>query len=205
MTISYAILIDGGFARHKLGSAKRQAISDDFNVLIEKIKKLPDLQSCRLHRVYYYDAMPLTSFEKMPLQGGKVDFGKTSIVTHTKQLYRELAKLPFVSLRIGEVTFNGWGVYPRILENASGPELTIKSGDLKAQIKQNGVDMRIGMDIAALTLKKHVKIIVLVASDSDFVPAIKFARREGCQLYLCTLGHGVKPVMLEHCDLLLEV
>lgn len=64
--------------------------------------------------------------------------------------------------------------------------------------------MRIGMDIAALTLKKQVQIIVLVSGDSDFVPAMKFARREGCQLFLCALGHHIKPSMLEHSDLLLS-
>jgi uncharacterized LabA/DUF88 family protein len=65
--------------------------------------------------------------------------------------------------------------------------------------------MRVGMDIAALALKKHARIIVLVSGDSDFVPAMKFARREGCQLFLCTLGQRVKPMMYEHSDLSLAV
>ena len=36
--------------------------------------------------------------------------------------------------------------------------------------------MRVGLDIASLTLKKQVEVIVLVTGDSDFVPAMKFAR-----------------------------
>jgi uncharacterized LabA/DUF88 family protein len=83
--------------------------------------------------------------------------------------------------------------------------MTITHTDLKPQIQQKGVDMRIGLDIAALTLKKHAQIVVLVSGDSDFIPAMKFARREGCQLFLCTLGRRVKPAMLEHSDLLLDV
>jgi uncharacterized LabA/DUF88 family protein len=53
---------------------------------------------------------------------------------------------------------------------------------------KKGVDMRIGMDIATLTLKKYAQIVVLVFGDSVFVFAMKFACRDGCQLLLYTLG-----------------
>ncbi len=46
---------------------------------------------------------------------------------------------------------------------------------------------------------------MLVAGDSDFVPAMKFARREGAQLFLAPLGHGIKEPMREHADLVLEI
>jgi hypothetical protein len=65
--------------------------------------------------------------------------------------------------------------------------------------------MRLGLDIAALTLKSHVGAFVLVAGDSDFVPAMKFARREGAQVFLVTLGHSVRADMLEHSDLMLDI
>ena len=78
------------------------------------------------------------------------------------------------------------------------------AASLKPQIGQKGVDMRIGMDIAALTLKGQADIIVLVSGDSDFVPAMKFARREGAQLFLAPLGHGIREAMREHSDLVLS-
>jgi len=65
--------------------------------------------------------------------------------------------------------------------------------------------MRLGLDISALTLKAHVDTFVLVAGDSDFVPAMKFARREGVQLLLVTLGHAVRTDMLEHSDLVIDM
>jgi hypothetical protein len=34
---------------------------------------------------------------------------------------------------------------------------------------------------------------------------MKFARREGAQLYLVTLGHTVRAEMLEHADIVLSV
>lgn len=64
--------------------------------------------------------------------------------------------------------------------------------------------MRIGLDIASLTLKKQVQLIVLVTADSDFVPAMKFARREGAQLVLVTLGHGIRSALREHADLVID-
>jgi len=49
-----------------------------------------------------------------------------------------------------------------------------------------------------------VKIIVLVTGDSDFVPAMKFARREGAQLYLSPLKHHVRAALYEHSDVILD-
>ena len=110
-----------------------------------------------------------------------------------------------MALRLGELAFNGWEVSAKKLAKAGGAVTEVRADDLRPQISQKGVDMRIGMDIAALTLKRQVQIIVLVSGDSDFVPAMKFARREGAQLYLCPLGQRVKPAMLEHSDLLIDI
>lgn len=57
------------------------------------------------------------------------------------------------------------------------------------------------MDIAALTLKKHVDVIALVTGDSDFIPALKFARREGKQVFLYTLGQKILPELYTHADI----
>lgn len=67
-------------------------------------------------------------------------------------------------------------------------------------LKQKGVDMRIGIDIASMTLKKQVDTIVLVAGDSDFVPAAKLARREGVEFVLDPLWQQINPDLYEHID-----
>ena len=64
--------------------------------------------------------------------------------------------------------------------------------------------MRIGLDIAALALKNHVDVIALVTGDSDFIPALKFARREGKQVFLYTLGHSIRHEMYAHTDICVE-
>jgi uncharacterized LabA/DUF88 family protein len=53
--------------------------------------------------------------------------------------------------------------------------------DVILGLRQKGVDMRIGLDIASMTLKHQVDTIILVTGDSDFVPAAKLARREGVE------------------------
>ncbi|VFN07680.1 MAG: NYN domain-containing protein [Candidatus Kentron sp. G] len=105
---------------------------------------------------------------------------------------------------LGEVVHRGWQVPARFLPGKQD-SVTLTHEHLKPNIQQKGVDMRIGLDIASLTLKRHVGIIVLVTGDSDFVPAMKFARREGAQLYLVTLGQSVREDMVEHADLILTV
>ncbi len=67
-------------------------------------------------------------------------------------------------------------------------------------LRQKGVDMRIGIDIAALALKKQADTVVLVAGDSDFVPAAKLARREGIDFTLDPLWQQVNADLFEHID-----
>ncbi len=201
----YSILIDGGFARRKLGSAKNPATATEFKDLVKKIGEHALFFASKLHRVYYYDAVPYTREENKPLCGGKVDFSTTSMVQRSNKLFSELAQLPYIALRMGELAFMGWEVKPKLLhKNSNTKSLAITHADLNPSIQQKGVDMRIGMDIAALSLKKIVQSILLVTGDSDLVPAMKFARREGLQVFLATLGQNVLPSMIEHSDMRID-
>ena len=60
--------------------------------------------------------------------------------------------------------------------------------------------MKFGVDIASLAYKKQVNQIVLIAGDSDFVPAAKLARREGIDFVLDSLGAPIKDQLFEHID-----
>jgi hypothetical protein len=57
-------------------------------------------------------------------------------------------------------------------------------------------------------LKTHpelaVDVIVMVTGDSDFIPAMKFARREGKQIYLFSLGHSLRSEVVAHTDIYIE-
>jgi len=79
---------------------------------------------------------------------------------------------------------------------------SIQNNDVALGLRQKGVDMRIAIDIASLTLKQQVSTIVLVAGDSDFVPAAKLARREGMEFILDPLWQNVNVDLFEHIDAL---
>lgn len=72
--------------------------------------------------------------------------------------------------------------------------------DFTYEVAQKGVDMRIGLDIASMAFKKQVDQIVLVAGDSDFVPAAKLARREGIDFVLDPMWANIRHDLDEHID-----
>jgi uncharacterized LabA/DUF88 family protein len=202
--MKYAVLLDGGFFRHKLGSFASPVTVADIARFLEELKAHPSLSNRELYRSYWYDAMPLEGDARRPLRGGRINFSNTRLARTNRQFLRDLCKLPNVSIRQGDLVLRGWRVRPgRMPDHES--TVTLTADDLEPDIQQKGVDMRIGLDIASLTMKRHVDSIVLVSGDSDFVPAMKFARREGAQIYLAPLGHGVRHEMLEHSDLVLEI
>ena len=94
-------------------------------------------------------------------------------------------------------------VAPTLLTLSGRPESTTTVNDLTDDsfgpaLRQKGVDMRIGLDIASITLKRQANVIILVAGDADFVPAAKLARREGVHFTLDPLGQNVSEDLLEH-------
>lgn len=72
--------------------------------------------------------------------------------------------------------------------------------DFTLSLKQKGVDMKIGLDIASLAFKHQVDKIVLIAGDSDFVPAAKLARTEGIDFVLDSLGSDIRDSLSLHID-----
>lgn len=72
--------------------------------------------------------------------------------------------------------------------------------DVRLDVKQKGVDMRIGLDAASISYGKHVDQIVLIAGDSDFVPVAKMARRNGIDFILDPMNHNIKASLSEHLD-----
>lgn len=202
---NYAVLIDGGFIKKRLGSQAHPFTAEKLSQFLESLTKHDALLKHQLHRVYFYDAAPLTDTKPTPLGGDPVNYGITPQAQANKALHAALVRVPFVALRMGELSFRGWALKPGVLQTDQ-PDVTITRESLRANIQQKGVDMRIGLDIAALTLKKLAQIIVLVTADSDFVPAMKFARREGAQLFLVPFNaQSIKESMREHSDLILEL
>lgn len=200
----YAILIDGGFVRYALkATAKSPHISAvEIQKLIDAIGRLPCVEGMRLHRVYFYDAKPLGGKCRRP-DGKELDFSASPMAKISSQQHASFARIPYVAMRFGELSYRGWRVKEKVLR-ATKAIKQLAPDDLEPNVQQKGVDMRIGMDIAALALKKQAQVIVLVTGDSDLIPAMKFARREGVQMVLVRLGQNVKEPMFDHADVMID-
>ncbi len=118
---------------------------------------------------------------------------------------KELTKKRKIALRLGRIDegsaayiLNPSAVKDIVTQKRTVADLT--DADFDTTLKQKGVDMRIGMDIASLAYKKQVDQIVLIAGDSDFVPAAKLARREGIDFVLDSLGRSINDELFEHID-----
>ncbi|MCA1963736.1 MAG: NYN domain-containing protein [Prosthecobacter sp.] len=123
----------------------------------------------------------------------------------TKKLLRTREWLQVFDAAIQQAT---GGQAPAALTPAQAAQLqkiadawrSLTADDLKLGLRQKGVDMRIGIDITTLTLKKQVDTIILITGDSDFVPAAKVARREGVEFILDPLWQSVNDDLHEHVD-----
>jgi uncharacterized LabA/DUF88 family protein len=81
------------------------------------------------------------------------------------------------------------------------PPANLTDADFEPVFEQKGVDMRIGLDIAAYTDNKAVDRIILISADTDCVPALKYGRRSGLQIVVVEPGGGkIPPELLAHAD-----
>ena len=199
---TYAILIDGPFAIKVLETRlKRFPAVEDLTGLIDRVSSNADVASLRRLRTYFYHAWPAKGRIRNPIDGVEVDLGATEVYRSHAALIRDLELTPGVAVRLGEVSMDGWKLGRAALRNSRGlQEGKLGAQDLIPDIKQKGVDLRIGLDIARLALTGRVQAIVVVTGDSDFVPAFKFARREGVQVVLDPLGRGTKRELRVHAD-----
>lgn len=199
-----AILMDGGFVKKKLGEKNRRfpTVSDVLD-LVEATMAKPDLQSASVFRVYFYDAPPFEGSATNPIDGTILNFSGTQQARDNQALLQSLEVQKNFAVRRGVLTRTGWKLGKSAMKSLSRNVRPITARDLAPDMGQKGVDMRIGLDIAWLSLKRIVESVVLVTGDSDFVPALKFARKEGIRVYLETLGHGVKRELKVHADVVL--
>jgi uncharacterized LabA/DUF88 family protein len=80
----------------------------------------------------------------------------------------------------------------------------LSDSDFQPDFEQKGVDIKIGLDIAWISMGRIAQRIYLITGDSDFIPAMKFARRSGVQVVFLTLAHGVRDELKDHADVLIE-
>ena len=159
-----------------------------------------------LYRCFYYDAPPYEGKAHTPIAKRPIDYSKTDQAIFRQELFGILRRQRNFALRLGEIRTDrdrSWILKPQAQKDLLNNRRTVAAltdDDFVPALRQKGVDMRIGLDIASITLKHQADIIVLVAGDADFVPAAKLARREGVQFILDPLWQNVSPDLSEHID-----
>ena len=214
-----AILIDGGYYLKRLPAVRRdvdptdpEAVGASVRQLIRshlehlnEVHRVPNFYGL-LYHAFYYDARPYDKKAHRPVSGRAIDYATTDQALFRKRLFDVLRGFRSLAVRLGEVrkdrdrswVLNADPQKELLNRRLAAEDLT--DDDFVPAFRQKGVDMRIGLDIASLTLKHHVDTIILVSGDADFVPAAKLARREGVQFVLDPLWQNIPSDLYEHID-----
>ena len=214
-----AILIDGGYFMRRLPRVQPKIDVSDPVVACTAVKRLITSHLTRvnkvaraahprslLYRAFYYDAPPFMKKTQLPISGKPFDFSKSPQAKFHLFLHESLRRTSNLAVRLGELRDQKgamWELHPRVLKELLAKKRgfdTLTDDDFRPTFRQKAVDMRIGLDIASITLKKQADIIILVAGDSDFVPAAKLARREGLKVILDPLWQDPSAALFEHID-----
>lgn len=211
--VKTAILIDGGFYRKRANILAGTKSPKDRADELERycLDHLRDrFEKRRLYRIFYYDCVPLEKQVNVyhPLTKKNVKLGESEEGEWMRTFLDELRHRRKFALRLGRLGTKGnhslsYNLKPEITkELLSGKrELSnLTEKDFVLNSIQKGVDMRIGVDISSMAFKQQVNQIVLIAGDSDFVPAAKQARREGIDFILDPMHNHIPEDLYEHID-----
>lgn len=199
-------MVDGSFfiyrARRIWGKKTPYELA---HILMKYCKAHVDFDGRELYRIFYYDCPPADLITQHPLTGQQIIFSKSDQSKWRAEFYSELKKMRKVALRMGVIDTSNptWSLSGKRLNQLCKGKIQISDlteDDLKLDIRQKGVDMKIGLDIASVSFKNQVDQIVLIAGDSDFVPAAKLARREGVDFVLDPMWIRIKDNLFEHID-----
>ncbi len=216
-----AILIDGGYFLKRLSYVRPDI--DDSNpadvvraigqlvhghlTQLNAVYQVPN-QYQLLYRCFYYDALPYADRGHTPISKKSINYAEAKVASFRNELFAALRARPNFALRLGRVeniSGSAWTLKPDSQKRLLNGDINVsdlKDSDFAPNFQQKGVDMRIGIDIASITLKKQADTIILVSGDSDFAPAVRLARREGVTFILDPLWWGVSSDLHEHVDML---
>lgn len=208
LTRTTAILVDGGYYR-----VRSRALWGNLSA-VDRAKELYDY--CMLHitqpkdprdlyRIFYYDCPPMTRTIRHPLTQQDIDYSTKPGTRWSKDFFSNLLEKRKVALRMGELAENtaNYVIKDSVLSDLLAKTKAIDDlveDDFRIDVKQKGVDMRIGLDVASLAQGHFVNQIVLIAGDSDFLPVVKMARKNGIDVLLDPMKQFPKRNMQEHVD-----
>lgn len=210
-----AVFIDGAFfvkrlrhympKEHYYDAERIAGIAMRMSLRHLKLRQGKQTTNDDLYRVFFYDCPPLEKKMHRPMTDQALDLSKSDEAVFRKNLHKELVKKRKFALRLGRLADyrSGWRLKSSVLNELLKNKRQwdgLTDDDFIIDITQKGVDMRIGVDIATVSLKMQANRIVLIAGDADFVPAAKLARREGVDFILDAMHQPISDDLFEHID-----
>lgn len=214
-----AILIDGGFFINRYKYIKGFNTDDTPELMAKNLvsycfkhiqrvnnyRNRYSLPPTELYRIFYYDASPYDGDSHNPISNKAISFKRTPQYEFRNKLFEELKKQRKIALRLGFLknSSKNWQIRSKYTKPLVKGKMSIDElgeNDIEYPLSQKAVDMKVGLDIATLAFKDQVDQIILIAGDSDFVPAAKFARREGVDFILDPMLNYIDPSLHEHID-----
>ena len=138
-----------------------RVLQDEFNgQKIDFSKFSIELASGRnILRTYYYDCMPYQSTSPTQEEQNRYN--------NKNRFFSMLEKNSKFEVKKGKLAYRG-----------------VDSNTGKPIFEQKRVDLMLGLDIANLSIKGKISCAIIVAGDSDFIPAIEIAKNEGVEVHL---------------------
>lgn len=206
-----ALLIDGEWFRRGLQATLKTQLPHGVtaDVMYRNALLAIDPGMEEVYRIFYYDCPPYEGTETNPIDKSVVKFKTQPKHAARTQFLEEISRKDYVALRLGIAKRRGWHLTDQWVKQAisgqvSGAPLAT---DVFLSLEQKGVDMRLGIDVASLALKEQVERIIVFSGDTDMIPALKLARREGVQVILVSISQWVKLTrsLIEDADVVREI
>jgi len=132
-----------------------------------------------LYRTYYYHCLPYQSSQ--PTRDEAMRF------SNAQKFFYSIDQLPRFQVRQGKLAYRG--------NNQEG----------KPIFEQKRVDILLGTDLVLLAAKQHISEAVIIAGDSDFLPAVEIAKTEGVLIRLYSHPDSIHQELWnaadERCDI----
>lgn len=185
------VQIDGGYLR-----AQSRRDGYDYSVdFIEDFAHNMVSKTEDLLRVLYYDCRPYQGDAPLPVSGNPYTFKSGG------GWLDELASRDYFAVRTGVLKFRGWKP-----KSTPVPTSGLTDMDFRPDFEQKGIDLRIGLDIAAIINTRAADRLALVSADTDLIPALDMARNSGLQVLGVDFPNGpLHGEILSHFDLVREV
>ena len=153
-----AIFIDGAYMEKVAGEFNSRV---DYRLLCAEVGRLVaegTQEPLDLLCSYYYDCLPY--------QGEPPTDEERQRYSGKRNFFNALRYLPRFEVREGRLAFRGTDEHGQPI------------------FQQKRTDMLLGLDIALLSSKKQITHAAVLAGDSDFLPAVEVASKEGVAVWL---------------------